>query len=284
MLQIPYDPKPRRLPESIMPLRLTSGLLLPSGLLLLLAGQVHAGTVLKTVNRDLANNREMLATTYAQQGSMRVETGNSSGTVVIFKDDVLYTIDPKEKTYIMIDRPTMQRVVEQLGPVLKQMQETLAKMPPEQRAKMEKMMGTSGAATGKPVVEQVRKTGRTDKIAGYACSYSEVLRDDVVSTEACVATPAALKGSQEMIDTSAKVAAFLKQLTDGLDVPFIRQMTDRQVDNFAELGGVPVRARRFADGKAVFESTLQSLAATALPATLFEVPAGYTRKELPMAR
>jgi len=252
-----------------------------SGLLLLMAGQVHAGTVLKTVNRDLANNQEMLSTTYAQQGSLRVESGNSSGTVVIFKDDVLYTLDPKEKTYMMIDRPTMQRVVQQLSPVLKQMQETLVKMPPEQRAKMEKLMGTSG---GKPVVEQVRKTSRTDKIAGYACSYSEVLRDDVVSTEACVTAPAALKGSQELVDAAAKVAAFMKQLTEGLDVPFIRQMTERQIDNFAELGGIPVQSRHFTDGKAVFESTLQSLSGTALPATLFEVPEGYKRKELPMVR
>jgi hypothetical protein len=269
-----------------MLLRVTSGrslsdLFLPS-LLLLVTGPVDAGTVLKTLNRDLSNNREMLSTTYAQQGHMRVEVGNSAGTVVIFKDDVLYTLDPKDKTYLMIDRPTMQRMVEQLGPVLKQMQETLAKMPPEQRTKMEKMLGSS--AGGKAIPEQVRKTSRTDKIAGYACSYSEVLREDVVVSEACVVAPAALQGSQDLLDSSAKVAVFMKQLTEGLDVPLIRQMTDRQVENYAQLGGVPVRGRRFAEGKAIYETTLQSLNAAALPATLFDVPPDYTRKELPMAR
>jgi hypothetical protein len=76
----------------------------------------------------------------------------------------------------------------------------------------------------------------------------------------------------------------MKQLTDGLDIPLIRQIADRQVDNYAELGGVPVRTRRFADGKAVQESTLQSVSTAALPATLFEVPSGYTRKQLPMVR
>jgi hypothetical protein len=268
--------------ESSMRLRVTSSLLLP-GWLLLSAAQVHAGTVLKTLNRDLAGNRETLSTTYAQQGRMRVEVGNTAGTVEIFKDDVLYTLDPKDKTYIMIDRPTMQRMVEQLGPVLKQMQETMAKMPAEQRAKMEKMLGNSSAG-GKPPVEQVRKTTRTDKIAGYACTYSEVVRDDVVSSEACVVAPSALQGSQELIDASAKVAAFTKQLTEGLDVPMIRQMADRQVENYSQLGGVPVRGRRFTDGKATYESTLQSLSTAALPATLFDVPADYTRKELPMVR
>lgn len=255
-----------------------------SGLLLLIIGQAHAGTVLKTVNRDLANDKEMIATTYAQGGNMRVETGNSSGTVVIFKDDVLYTIDTQQKSYMMLDRPTIQRAVEQLGPALKQMQEMLAKMPPEQRAQLEKRMGTSLNPNGKAAVETVRKTSRSDKIAGYACNYNEVLRDDVVVTEACVTSVAALKGSQELVDASAKVAAFMKQVTEGIDLPWVRQMTERQVDNYSQLGGIPVKARRFNAGKAVFESSLQSFKSEAVPATMFEVPTGYTRKELPIAR
>jgi hypothetical protein len=255
-----------------------------SGVLLLVAGQVHAGTVLKTVNRDLSNNRELLSTTYAQQGSLRIETGNASGTVVIFKDDVLYTLDPQQKTYMMIDRPTMQRMVEQLSPALKQMQAAMEKMPPEQRAQLEKMIGARAGSSGKPVVETVRKTARSEKIAGYSCTYSEVLRDEVVVTEACVVATGALKGGQDLADASTKVAAFMKQLTDGLDVPMIRQMAERQIDNYEQLGGIPVRARRLDAGKPVFESTLQSINAEALAASLFEVPAGYTKKDLPLVR
>jgi hypothetical protein len=254
-----------------------------SALTLLIAGQVQAGTVLKSLNRDLANNRETVATSYAQQGSLRVETGSSSGTVVIFKDNTLYTLDPPQKTYMVIDQPTMQRLVEQLGPALKKVQDMLAAMPPEQRAQLEKQLGTAGVG-GKPVVEKVRKTGRNDKIAGYACSYSEVVRDEVVSAEACVVAPAALKGSQELVDVSAQVVAFLKPITDGLDVPMLRQLATRQIDNYAQLGGIPVRSRRFDAGKPVFENTLQSIATEPLAATLFEVPAGYTKKELPLAR
>ncbi len=156
-------------------------------------------------------------------------------------------------------------------------------MPPEQRAQLEKQLGTAGAGS-KPVVEKVRKTGRNDKIAGYACSYSEVVRDDVVSAEACVAAPAALKGSQELVDVSAQVAAFLKPITDGAATPMLRQLATRQIDNYAQLGGIPLRSRRFDAGKPVFESTLQSIAAESLAATLFEIPAGYTKKDLPLPR
>lgn len=252
-----------------------------SALMFVMAAQAQAGTVLKTTIRDLVNNGETLSTTYVQQGSMRVEVASSS--VVIFKDDVLYTLDPQQKTYLMVDKPTMQRMVEQLGPALKRMQDMLAAMPPEQRAELEKRLGMGGAGS-KPVVEKVRNTGRSDKIAGYACSYSEVLRDDVVSTEACVAAPSALKGSQEFLDIAKRAADFVKPLTEGLDVPILRQLAERQVDNYARFGGMPVRMRRFDGGKAVAESTLQSITTEAVPATLFEIPAGYTKKDLPLPR
>jgi hypothetical protein len=264
-----------------MLLRATSALLLIAGQALI--AQAEAGTVLKTAVRDLANNREVISTSYAQQGSLRVETTGGSGTVVLFKNDVLYTLDPQQKTYLMVDQATMQRMIEQLGPALKKVQEMLASMPPEQRAQLEKTLGTSGAGS-KPVVEKVRKTGRTDKIQGYACSYSEVLRDDVVSTEACVAAPATLKGSQDLLDASSRVLAFMKPLTESVDLPFLRQITSRQLDNYAQLGGIPVRVRRFDAGKAIFESTLQSISTEAVPAAMFEVPEGYTKKDLPLPR
>jgi len=254
-----------------------------SALMLLMAGQAQAGTVLKTTIRDLASNREVLSTSYAQQGSLRVETSGGSGNVVVFKDDVLYLLDAQQKTYSVIDQAALQRMIEQLGPALKKVQEMLAAMPPEQRAQLEKTLGTAGAGS-KPVVEKVRKTGRSDKIVGYACSYSEVLRDDVVSTEACVVAPAALKGSQELVDASTRVAAFMKPLTESVDLPFLRQITARQLENYTQLGGIPVRVRRFDAGKAVSESTLQSIGTEALPATLFGVPEGYTKKELPLPR
>lgn len=266
-----------------MLLRATSAPGLSALVLLLAAGHAQAGTVLKTLNRDLTNDRETVSTTYAQQGNLRVDTGSNSGTVVIFKDSTLYTLDPQQKTYMMVDQATMQRIVEQLGPALKKMQDLMAAMPPEQRAQLEKTLGAAGTG-GKPVVEKVRKTGRTDKVAGYACSYSEVLRDDVLSSEACVVAPDKLKGSQELIDASARVAAFLKPITAGLDVPMLRQVAARQIENYAQLGGIPVRARRFDAGKPAFETTLQSLATEPLPATLFEIPAGYTRKDMPLPR
>src|SRR5215831_177104 len=102
-----------------MLLRATSALIFLAGQLV--TSQAHAGTVLKNSLHDLANDREASSTSYAQQGNLRVESTTGPG-VVIFKDDVLYTLDTKQKTYLVVDQPTMKRMIEQLGPALKKMQ------------------------------------------------------------------------------------------------------------------------------------------------------------------
>jgi len=52
------------------------------------------------------------------------------------------------------------------------------------------------------------------------------------------------------------------------------------VENYARLGGIPVLARTFSDGKPVRESAPESATTPTLPATLFQVPADYTKREL----
>jgi hypothetical protein len=144
-----------------------------SALMLLLAGQIHAGTVIKTANRDLANDREIIATSYAQEGRLRIESGNANGTVLIFKDNVLYTLNTQKQTYLMMDAAGLQRMVEQIAPTIKRVQEMLSMVPPEQRAAIEKKFGIPPGSGGKPAVQTVRKTARKERVAGYACSISE---------------------------------------------------------------------------------------------------------------
>ena len=253
-----------------------------SALMLLMAGQLHAGTVMKTSNRDMANDRETVATSYAQQGNLRIESGNSNGTVLIFKDNVLYSLNPQKQTYVELDRAGLQRMVEQISPMIKRMQDMLSIVPPEQRAALEKKLGLPPGSGGKPVVQAMRKTARNEKVAGYTCNISEMLRDEVVSGEACVAATKVVPGSQEFLDASAQLVAFFKAATDGVDAPWIRQLVDGQLEDYTQLEGIPVRTRRFDAGKPVSESTLQTISTKALAATLFEVPAGYTKKDLPM--
>jgi hypothetical protein len=249
--------------------------------LLLIAGSAHAGTVLEMINRDLTNQTESLVKTFAQDGCLRVETGGARDTFVLFRDETIFTFDPQKKTYIAMDRATMQRLASQLNPALKMLQEQMKNMSPEQRAQIERMTGTKLPGSEQAPVQEIRKTSRTGTVAGYACTYSEVLEDGILQHEACVVPPANLKGSKELYDVSLKVGALVKDMMASVDAPWVRQMMDRQMENFSELGGLPVLTRSFDQGKPLHESTMKAIRSEAIPASQFEIPAGYKQQDLP---
>ena len=249
--------------------------------LMFVAGAASAGTVLEMINRDLANNTESLATTFAQDGRMRVNTGGTQDTFVIFRDETLYTFEPKEKTYIAMDRATMQKLASQLNPALKMLQEQMKNMSPEQRAQIERMTGTKLPGSTKEPAQEIRRTSRTGKVASYTCTYSEVLEDGVLQHEACVVPPAELKGSKELYDVGLKVATLVKDMMSTMDAPWMQQMLDRQMQNFSDLGGLPVLTRTFDEGKPLHESAMKAIRTESIPSGQFEIPADYKKRDLP---
>ncbi|HEY5806934.1 MAG TPA: DUF4412 domain-containing protein [Povalibacter sp.] len=247
--------------------------------IVLLATSAHAGTVMESVSRDLSGNRgETLMTTYAQNGQMRVD-GDRDG-YAIFKDDGLYAINTKDKNYVLMDRATMKKMADTINPAMKQMQERMAQMTPEQRAQMEAMMGRKMPGMGPPTEQEIRKTARTDKVAGYSCSYVEVLEGGVLQDELCVVAPASLKGGDELMASAQKVSTTMREIFKDIDAAWIKQMVNRQMETYAKIGGLPVLTRHFSEGKAVNETTLKSIRSESISATTFAVPAGYTRKDL----
>ncbi len=249
--------------------------------LLMFAGSIHAGTVMEMINRDLANKRETVATTYAQNGRMRIEQGSAQDTFAIFRDETIYTFDPKEKTYLAMDRATMQRLASQLNPALKMIQEQMANMSPEQRAQMERMLGNKLPGSQKESNEEVRKTSRTGTAAGHSCAYSEILQDGMLQTEVCVVPVGSLKGGKELFEVATKVGALVKDMMAAVDSPWIKQMVNREMQNFERLGGVPVISRTFDQGEPLHEAMMKSIRTETLADTLFDIPSGYKKQDLP---
>lgn len=239
----------------------------------------HAGTRLETVNRDLSGGRATTINTWAQGGMMRVET-QPNESAMIFKDDTIYAISHKDKTYFAMDRASMKRMAEQLNPGLKMLQEQMKNMTPEQRAQMEKMLGRRLPAGDAEPQQEIKRTSRNDKINGYGCTYVEVREDGVLTDEMCVAPASALKGSDELMAAARKMTALMQDMMASMDAPWLKQMASKQLQNFEALGGIPVLSRHFVDGKPQNETTLSKISSEALAATQFDIPAGYTKKDM----
>ncbi|WP_116807080.1 DUF4412 domain-containing protein [Steroidobacter cummioxidans] len=246
--------------------------------LLFLALTAHAGTKMETVSRDLSGGRSTTVNTWAQGGMMRVETQANESTV-LFKDDTIYAISHKDKSYVAMDRASMKRMAEQLNPALQMLQERMKTMTPEQRAQMEKMLGTRIPGAQEAPTE-IKRTSRNDKINGYSCTYVEVREAGVLTDELCVVPANALKGSAELMNSAQKMSALLQDMMAGMDAPWMKQMVQKQLQNFEALGGIPVVSRHFVDGKPQNETSLSNISSQTLAASLFEIPAGYTKKDM----
>ena len=251
--------------------------------LLIFTGGATAGTVMETTTRDLNQNTNTLTTTQVQGGKIRMQSDDHDGFAV-FRDDTLYVINGRDKNYVELDRATIKQMAATLNPALKQLQERMAAMSPEQRAQIEAILGGSLPDMKEAPVQEVRRTARSGKVGQYACDYVEVLEQSVVTDELCVAAPASLSGGEELMAAATRMSQLMQDIFKDLDAPWLKQSLDRQLQNYDKLGGVPVAAKHFDNGKAVSETTLKSIRKESLAENLFEVPAGYARRDMMTAK
>jgi hypothetical protein len=250
----------------------------------LLAAQVaSAGVYVELVKHDIkAGTTQPEEKMYVQSGSGRFV--DPEGRTTMIKGDTMYIIDDSDHSYIVFDKATMQAVAQKLNAAMDKMKEQMAKLPPEQRAQMEQMMGGAmgGAMSGKPRTVEVANTGKADNVGGRACKVWDVTRDSKLDQQICVVAYSALPGKEDFQALFANFAKVFEEMAKS--VPMLSGMMTNEFSAQAKVGGFPVRQRNYDEqGKLVDEETLvKDWHEEAFPASMFEVPAGYKQKQLPM--
>ena len=208
-----------------------------------------------------------------------------SGNMVAFGEDgraaMIYNAGTEEFTmlnhdqqgYVVMDKAAMKEVRGEMDAMMKQVEEQLANLPPEQREAMMAMMPAGVMDRMKPKKEmataEVTFTGRSDKVAGYSCKVARITGVAGGATEVCVAKPKALGSSASDVESMDR--AFQTMQTTmaqfGQDAPF---------PSISEMGGVPIRATD-SDGTV---TTLTSISSDKIDSAMFEIPAGYERQSI----
>jgi hypothetical protein len=203
----------------------------------------------------------------------------TGATQTIFRGDkeVLWVCDPEQKTYYEITKEQAQKLGEQAASAMSQMQETLKNLPPEQRAAVEKMM----ASKMKPAAESKRVIKPLDQkktINGFDCSGYQVLTD-AGTTEIWAADLKTLKLDSKDLSAFKELAEFVKGMTRGME-----QMTDLAKDfehpQEGQVPGFPVLTIfTDKDSKEVWRTELVKVDQSAIAASAFELPEGFTKSE-----
>lgn len=253
-------------------------------ILMLAATAARAGVTIEMVERNAQTGKVTPGQKiFVQNGATRSE--DPDGDIRIFRGDSIIQFKRGAKTYRILDKQAMTDLGAKMAAMRQQMQARMAKMPPEQRAQMEKAMGSMagmGGATTMPKIAAV-DTGKNDNVDGRSCRVWVVTRDGKPDDELCVVPYASLPGSGEVQAVFKNMAKFFEGMTHAMGP----QGAGRGVaDDFrarASVNGFPIRSRGYANGKLQPEMDLvKTWKEEALPATLFEPPAGAKKEAVKM--
>jgi hypothetical protein len=246
-----------------------------------LAHVANAGVYVETVSNNLKTNSSRLAQKiYVQSGSGRFE--DDEGRASIIKGDTIYVLDPADKSYVVLDKATMEKLGKQVSAAMEQMKEQLAKMPPEQRAQIEQMMGiqSSGAGAGGGWTMDAVDTGKSDKVEGRACKVWDIKLNGQPDHQVCVVPYTSLPGNEDMHSVFEKFARIFEDMAKNL--PQLSGSMNTQMSALRKVNGFPMRTRSYENGRlAPEEQVVKVWREQAIPASMFEVPAGYKQKQMP---
>jgi uncharacterized protein DUF4412 len=236
-------------------------------------------TVVSKVTRD--GGPPQVSTSYVSSDHVRMAQGDGKESIVDFNTGQMTTLDSKKKTYYVTTRQDMDalaaRVKEQMNsPEMKKAQETMKNMSPEDRKKMDAAMGGMFAF-------DVQKTGTTRKIAGYTCENWTITMGQFSKSEECITSDLQLPvKAWEMYQSFAES---MKTMMAAFG-PMAKNMAKMQ-DQFKKMKGYPLANTTTVDimgHKSVVASEVTDVKRGPIPASAWEIPAGYTKVDNPMLK
>ena len=247
----------------------------------LVTAAASAGVYVELVNHDIpGNTTELSQKMYVEGGNGRFV--DQEGHATIIKGNTMYIVDDSDQTYIAFDKATMAQLSKQIAAAMARMKDQLAKMPPEQRAQIEAMMAKTpgmGGEDQKWVVDVV-DTGKSEKVDGRNCRVWDVKRNGELDDQLCVVPFSQLPGKENFQAVFANFAKVFEEMAKS--VPTLSGVMNNEFSAQAKVGGFPVRSRAYENGKlGDQEELVKTWREQAIPAAMFEIPAGYKPKQMP---
>ena len=234
-----------------------------------------------SIQHTESGKQPQIQTVMVTSGKVRMEQGNDD-TLLLYDhaNNTFFAIQPSEESYMEFDPEKAGEMMDQASQMQQQMmaqlQESLKEMPEEQREQMMKLMNRSGQKMPGLAEEPVRyePRGGNDSISGFVCSWVEVYQGERKVRELCLADLSSMGMPSSDKDTMMAMQSSMKVLVKRMGSAGMFQ------DNMPD--GFPVHVRHFgSNGQVTSEQQVQDVSHDKLDASLFEIPAGYQKRELP---
>jgi hypothetical protein len=201
--------------------------------LLMTAGTAGAGVMynvsVRAVDEDFASVAPATASSAAVVSQYVVDGGRvrvggpDAKTVYLFKDGIVFVIEPAAKSVRVFKRATLSQVWAHYADAVKQLQDAAANAPLEDRTAAERKAADMKAASDRllqPVARVYRMTPRFDSVEGRTCRIWEESENDAKRLEICVAPVATVPGGAEILDGMKTLSQFRRGSYFALGVDF----------------------------------------------------------------
>jgi len=216
-------------------------------------------------------DRTVLSKTYMMPKMYRHESGTGEVAIIRLDKEILYTLNPADKTYAEITFTEMQEVMKKAGARMDSdmagLQEKMKDMPQGQRDMMEKMMAGRMPGKGKEATIDVKATGEKKVISGYACSKYVATQDGKEFI-----TVWATRDVKEFESIKKDWEAFTDRMMSMNPIN-----GKAMVQAFKKMDGFPIQTET--SGITMIVTKVEK---RATPVSQFEVPPGYTKTESPL--
>lgn len=278
--------------------------LLLASAMALTGGHAMAGVVVSVTDVELADNKPTATTVYLDNDRMKVVNGNDT---MIYRGDLkrMWTIDANDHTYTEITPDTIQQMKGQLAQAQSQAQQrfanmspeqraqmeaAMAQLPPEQRARMQAMMGGAGGGPGgppaAPPAEKINyvKAGGGKSVGSWRCdSYAKTVNGKK-EEDLCIAPIGAVGLNQGDFKVLDSVSGMFGDLS-GQAARRNDYMGLDAMNKAIGFQGVPLETISYSsDGKPERRNTVNKIDRTNIPASTFDLPPGFTKKEMNFGR
>jgi hypothetical protein len=207
---------------------------------------------------------------------LKMDTG---AIAVIYRGDTgtIYNVMKDRHQYMAIDSAAQQRMSATMSAMQQQMRQQLQSLPEAQR-KMVEARGMPGTAQPPPDSPYV-KTGQTKMVGSWSCQVFHKTLEGGMMVDACFAPVSTVGLTRDDMTV-------LRKLTERMQkaMPTVGAMNDMNFDKqVQEIGfeGFPVATVTSLNGAPRTTSTMKSVQHLTLPADTFDLPAGYTRQDMP---
>ncbi|HTD83488.1 MAG TPA: DUF4412 domain-containing protein [Gemmatimonadaceae bacterium] len=235
-------------------------------------------TIVSKITRD--GGAPQTSASYIASDHVRVTQGDGKEVIINIATSDITVLDAAKKTYFVMTRQDMVAMAAKLqemmnSPEMKQALE-MNNLPPDQKAKMEAMMGGMFTVA-------VEKSGTSRKIAGYDCDNWTVAIGQFSKSEECVTTQlkyptVAWEAYKGFADTMKTMMAAMGPMAAG---------AMKMQEQFKKMKGFPLAnttTTSVMGHKSVIATEVTSVKYGAIPASAFEIPAGYTKIDNPMLK